>query len=201
VREAILRLNREGLVDVFPRSGTQVRRFTERDIEEIFELRTALETLAIRKAVPRLSPAMLARLTELYEHAEAAIKVGDPKPALDFDTEMHRAVLQACDNHRLQQSMATINDFVILFRNIGAGTPFHRGFTYRHREIVSALERRDPDLAARMLAEHIDAAKTEVFRDFRQRKLLDPVAGTAANVKRRVKRLADAPATGTNKPD
>jgi DNA-binding GntR family transcriptional regulator len=172
VREAILRLNREGLVEIIPRSGTRVRRFTEEDIDEIFDLRIALEALAIRKAALRLKPAQVRQLRASHEAAEAALKQRDTKPALDFDTHLHRTILQAAGNQRLQEMMATINDCVTLFRNIGAGTPFHRGYTYRHRDLVRALEDRDPELAARYMAEHIETAKKELFRDFRHRQLL-----------------------------
>ena len=175
VREAILRLSREGLVEVIPRSGTRVRTFTEQDIEEIFELRIALETLAIRKAATRLARAQVRRLRDMHEQAEAALKKGDTTLALVFDSEMHRTILEASGNQRLQKMMSTITDFVVLFRNIGAHTPFHRGFTYRHRDIVRALDRRDPDIAARVLAEHIEVAKLELVRDFHQRRLLEPV--------------------------
>jgi DNA-binding GntR family transcriptional regulator len=184
VREAILRLSREGLVEIIPRSGTRVRTFTEQDIEDIFDLRIALEALAVRKAATLIETPDLERLREMYERAEIALKKGDAKPALDFDTEMHRTILRASGNERLQDMMATINDFVTLFRNIGAGTPFHRGFNYRHREIVRALERRKPDLAARALSEHLEVAKTELFRDFRQRKLLDPIDKPAGRARR-----------------
>jgi DNA-binding GntR family transcriptional regulator len=189
VREAILRLSREGLVEIIPRSGTRVRTFTEQDIDDIFDLRIALEALAVRKAATRMEPADLERLRQMYTSAELALKTGDPRPALDFDTEMHRTILQASGNERLQQVMATINDFVTLFRNIGAGTPFHRGFNFRHREIMRALARRNPDLAARALSEHLEVAKRELFRDFRQRKLLgstDEVSPQAQRSHRRV---------------
>ncbi len=184
VREAIIRLNRERLVEIIPRSGTRVRTFTERDIEEIFDLRIALEALAVRKAAIRIEAAQLARLRETYERAEAALKKGDAKPALDFDTEMHQTILQASGNERLQEMMGTINDCVTLFRNIGAGTPFHRGFNYRHREILRALERRNSDLAARELSEHLEVAKTELFRDFKRRKLFGPTEMAAGGPKR-----------------
>ena len=174
VREALLLLNRERLVEIIPRSGTRVRTFTEQDIEEIFDLRIALEALAVRKAAIRIETGALGRLRAMYELAERSLKRGDAKPTLDFDTEMHRTILQASGNGRLQEMMLTINDCVTLFRNLGAGTPFHRGFNYRHREILSALERRNPELAARVLSEHIEVAKTQLFRDFKQRKLLQP---------------------------
>lgn len=174
IREAILRLSREGLVEVIPRSGTRIRRFTEGDIDEIFDLRIALEALAIRKAAARLKPAQVQQLRASHEAAEAALRKGDTQPALDFDSQLHRTILQAAGNQRLQEMMATINDCVTLFRNIGAGTPFHRGYTYRHEDLVRALEQRDSELAARFMAEHIETAKKELFRDFRHRKLLAP---------------------------
>lgn len=189
VREALLRLNRERLVEIIPRSGTRVRTFTERDIEEIFDIRIALEALAVRRAASRIEDAQLVRLRQTYERAEARLKNGDPKPALDFDTELHQTILRSSGNERLQEMMTTINDFVTLFRNIGAGTPLHRGFNYRHREIVRALERRKADLAARALSEHLEVAKTELFRDFKQRRLLEPPeisTGRARKAARRV---------------
>ena len=173
VREAILRLSREGLVEIFPRSGTRVRRFTEQDLDEIFDLRIALEALAIRKAALRLEPSQIDQLREMQEKSESALKKGETKPALEFDSHLHYTILQAAGNQRLQEMMVTINDCVTLFRNIGAGTPFHRGYTYRHRELFRALERRNPDLAARLMSEHIEAAKKELLRDFRRRRLLD----------------------------
>lgn len=174
VREAVLRLSREGLVEIIPRSGTRVRTFSEEDLEHIFDLRIALEALAIRKAVARIEPEQIKRLRSMHVKAELALQQGDAKPALEFDTQMHRVILEASGNPRLQEIMVTINDYVALFRNIGARTPYHRGYTYRHREIIRALERRDPDMGARMLSEHIEVAKKELFRDFRQRKLLKP---------------------------
>lgn len=174
IREALLRLAREGLVTMVPRSGTHVRTFTGEDIEEIFDLRVALESLAVRKAAGRLPAADLARLRELHQAAERAIAAGDIGPALEFDYEMHRLILEACGNRKLQEIMRTINDLVTLFRNLGARTPAHRGFTYRHKEIMRALTRRDPEAAARALTEHIEVARREVFRDFADRNLLSP---------------------------
>jgi len=196
VREPILRLNREGLVEVIPRSGTRVRRFTERDIDDIFDLRIALEALATRRAALLLGDAEIAQLRAMHEKSETALKNGDTKPALEFDRQLHQTILQAAGNQRLQEVMATIDDCVTLFRNIGAGTPFHRGYTYRHRELVRALERRAPDLAVRLMSEHIEVAKTELLRDFRRRRLLDSDA-LAAPKKEKVKRAARPRATAS----
>jgi DNA-binding GntR family transcriptional regulator len=70
--------------------------------------------------------------------------------------------------------MGTINDYVTLFRSVGASTPAHRGFNYRHREILKALENEDGSAAARSMAEHIEVAKEQTQRDFHQRNLSLP---------------------------
>jgi len=185
VREALMRLQRDGLVDIIPRSGTRVRSFTDSDIEEIYDLRIVLESLAVRNATSRLTDETIARLRELHEKAETALAGGNFRPALEFDREMHAAIIDACGNGRLQQFMANINDYVTLFRNLGARTPFHRGFTYRHCEIIRALERRDPKAASHALAEHIETAKKEVFRDVQQRRQTLPENGSNARAVRR----------------
>ena len=173
VREALMRLDREGLVEIFPRSGTRVRTFTEEDIEHIFDVRMALESLAARKAADRVQERQLIQLREMYQRGERALKEGDTAPALELDRYMHRLIIEASGNRKLQELMNTVNDFVTLFRNLGARTPEHRGFTYGQGEIVRALERRDGERAARALSKHIEVAKQQLFRDFRRRRLLD----------------------------
>lgn len=171
VREAIRNLIRDGLVEVVPRSQTRVRLFTEDDIEEIFDLRVALETLAVRKAAERLSKEQVHHLRQLHEAAELALTKGNVEPALEFDRNMHRIILEGSGNVRLQEMMVNINDYVMLFRSISARTPAHRGFNYKHREILRALEREDAEAAARALADHILMAKEQTLRDFQQERV------------------------------
>ena len=173
VREAMMMLTREGLVEVIARSQTRVRTFTERDLDEIFDLRTALETLAIRKSVDRLRPEQLKRLCGMYRKSEAAMKRGNSKPVFEFDRELHRTILEASGNSRLQDMMVTINDYVVLFRSIGITTITHRGHTARHSDILRALEHGDAEGAARAMTEHLLVSKEQTLRDFEQRRLLN----------------------------
>lgn len=173
IREALMKLTREGLVEVVPRSQTRVRTFTEHDLEEVFDLRIALETLAVRKAIDRLRPEQLKRLKAMWRRSEAAFKRGNPTPVFEFDGELHRTILEASGNRRLQDMMMTINDYVVLFRNIGATTNTHRGHTARHSDILRALEHGDAEGAARALTEHLLVAKEQTLRDFAQRHFLN----------------------------
>jgi DNA-binding GntR family transcriptional regulator len=171
IREALRALIRDGLVEVVPRSRTRVRNPTEQDIIEIFDLRIELESLAARKSAERIPTAQLQHLRQLHEAAEEQLRQGSTHLALEFDREMHRVIIDNCGNERLRLMMATINDSVTFFRNLGARTPAHRGFNYRHREIMRALTREDGEAAARALAEHIAMAKEQTLRDFEHHKL------------------------------
>jgi DNA-binding GntR family transcriptional regulator len=168
VREAIRTLIRDGLVEVFPRSMTRVRNFTEQDVIEIFDIRIELESLAARKSAERIPADELEHLKALHDAAEEGMRDGSPKGALEFDSEMHRIILENCGNERLKQIMGNINDSVTYFRKLGERTRAHRGFNYRHREIMRALAREDGDAAAKALAEHLLMAKEQTLRDFEQ---------------------------------
>ena len=130
----------------------------------------------MRKAVDRLQPEQTARLKELWDVAERALEQGDIEPALKLDDEMHRMILEASDNRKLQEIMVGINDYVALFRNLGARTPEHGSFVYQLPEIIGALQERNAEAAARCLSEHIREAKEQTVRDFNKRQLLEPVS-------------------------
>jgi GntR family transcriptional regulator, rspAB operon transcriptional repressor len=180
VREALMRLNREGLVDIVPRSGTMVRVFSESDVEDIYDVRIALESLSARRAAKNLKPEHLRRLRQMHERAETAFRRRDFHPLLEFDRELHRLIVEASGNRKLQTIMATINDFVSLFRNLGAKLPAHRGFNYRHREIMQALARRDSEATACALGEHIEGAKEQLLRDLQERQVLKSLSPSQA---------------------
>jgi len=171
VREAIHRLIRDGLVEVIPRSKTRVVTLSEADINEIFELRIALESMAARLSADRIPAQQLEHLNHLHALAENRLKKQDSRPALYFDREMHRVILDNCGNRRLIGMMHRINDYVTLFRNLSERTPAHRGFNYKHREIMRALNRQDGEVAGRAIEDHILMAKEQTQRDFQQHQL------------------------------
>ncbi|MGI0086144.1 MAG: GntR family transcriptional regulator [Nitrososphaerales archaeon] len=187
IREAIRTLIRDGLVEVVPRSMTRVRNFTEQDIIEIFDIRIELESFAARKSAGHIPQVQLQNLRSLHEAAEEGLRAGSPKAALEFDREMHRVILESCGNERLKQMMLNINDSVAFFRKLGERSPAHRGFNYRHREIMRALFRKDGDAAAKALSEHILMSKEQTLHDFDRRQFQGVDQSRAGRVSRRPK--------------
>jgi DNA-binding GntR family transcriptional regulator len=189
VREAIRNLIRDGLIEVVPRSKTRVCTLSETDVNELVDLRMALESLAARLSATRIPKQALLKLSELYDLAEIGLKRGDTRHSLEFDRAMHQQILEHCGNPRLILMLNTINDYVTLFRNMGARNPSHKSFNYRHREIMRALARADGDAAAKAVEEHIVMSKAQTQRDFRETNTLQS-PGKPAKAPRRGKKSA-----------
>ncbi|MDJ1156992.1 GntR family transcriptional regulator [Chelatococcus sp. SYSU_G07232] len=155
VREAFRRLEAQGLVISEPRRGVRVAPLDMAAIKEIAEMRAALEVLALRHAAPRLGPADLAR-------ADAAIREGDAaQNILDWETAnraFHRALTAPC---RMPRLLAAIDELQVASSRFLFVTMRPTGWRPRsntdHRLILSALEERNVEKAASLLARHIQS--------------------------------------------
>ena len=94
VREAILRLADEGLVDIFPQSGTYVARIPRRALYEAILIRRALETTTLTLALASLSAQDLSRLDANLDNLKAAAQAGDVASFHEIDTAFHRLLAE-----------------------------------------------------------------------------------------------------------
>jgi DNA-binding GntR family transcriptional regulator len=108
VREALILLEREGLLDFVPNRGYFVRVFTERDIREIFSLRTALENLAAELCITHLQPEHYAHLEQLIRDQTDAIEQGVMKDVRRIDVAFHRYFIDASDHALLIKNWTSI---------------------------------------------------------------------------------------------
>jgi DNA-binding GntR family transcriptional regulator len=119
VREALVLLERDGLVVSVPNRGTFVRKFDEQDIQEIFTMRTALENLASTLVLPKIGPEHLAHMKasidstiEVYEH-------GNLVELSMLDLEFHRYLVALADNSRLLQAWRMIAvQYTVVLNNL-----------------------------------------------------------------------------------
>ena len=149
VREALLRLALEELVEVSPRSSTRVTRISLERVREICEMRNYLEPLAARLAVPHLTPTDLTRIRTWLTKMDAAAAADRPEEWHRWNQELHALMFRKCGNSfltRVAQEMWERN-----FRHFTAGAVAKPGFRTRrgveHRRILKALEQGDPDAA------------------------------------------------------
>jgi len=156
VRQALHRLAQDGLVRFDPRRGFSVREFTARDIREIFEVRAALEVLALRLGAHKLErPQLQFELAQL-EHVRAHMDQNPIYLFLQNDLRMHNMIIRASGNSRLIQILATIRSQHGLFQFRDS---FYPGRILRaledHERILLCLLEGDFGRAEEQLAQHI----------------------------------------------
>ena len=116
VREAIRKLELEGLVVMIPRKGAEVASITESDLQDVLEVRRALEELAGSKACERITKEELVKLKEASAEFEKIIDSGDLTMIADADMHFHDIIYQATGNARLNQILNNIREQMYRYR-------------------------------------------------------------------------------------
>lgn len=166
VRQALERLIQDGLVRSDPRRGFWTRVFTAQDIHEIYDLRSALEVLALRLAAARLDPVDLrSQLDLLYKVREQL----DQRPVslfLQCDFRLHTLLIRASGNGRLIHFLSRLRSQFSMFQIKDAMYPQRMESALDdHEQILLALLEGNIDKAAELLAAHITHAKAHVLAD------------------------------------
>lgn len=155
VRDALKRLEADGLLVKDEHGGYYCRSFGLEDVDEIYRLRMLLEPYAVRYAVPRLDPEMLQYLRELLEAMDEAIEDRDQERYLDLNREFHMTVYEASQQPRLVQIIKGLWSGRPLFV---AGDLGKTKAAQEHGQILEAIERADVDLASDLLYRHIEGS-------------------------------------------
>ena len=156
VREAMVRLAREGMIDIRPRHGMRVLPVSANDMREIYEILTALESEAAGQiARDGTTPARLEALREAVAQMDRALDADDLDAWARADDRFHRLILESCRNNRLK---AIIEQFWDQSHRVRMLTlrlrPKPSGSNSDHRTLVDAIERRDADTAQRIHHDH-----------------------------------------------
>jgi DNA-binding GntR family transcriptional regulator len=171
VREALILLAREGLVDIEPRRGAIVRSFDAADLADLYDVRALIEPHAARRAATRIGRAELARLGEICAEADARGAADDAavEDQVALNEEFHRIVVTAAESPRLEAALRAVAGIPRAFRAAFWHDDAQREQSlFCHRQIVHALEHRQPRLAEAVMRMHIVGAiefLTEVIDD------------------------------------
>lgn len=165
VREAIRRLESDGLVVRKGRRGVFVADLSEEDVSDLYNVREAIEGQAASLAATHHSSEEIAALKQVYEQYCAAVAAGDPAEILRHDIEFHNLVAQASRSARLQAASRMFRDQLTLLR--------HRSVLVSGRSrrsqvemgaVLEAIERRDADGAERAMRQHMRHARSDVLQ-------------------------------------
>jgi GntR family transcriptional regulator, rspAB operon transcriptional repressor len=163
VRDALLRLEKEGLVSINPRKGAYATPISADDIEEIFELRIVLEGYAARVAVKHLTAQDQAQMRDLLNASEAAFLAGDERRAADLGRQMHDVMVRAVNNRRLESYLDNLDAHYTRLRRFAVTLPgrFQRSHE-QHKAILAAVEHGDGETAGRIMEDHLASVRDDV---------------------------------------
>jgi len=166
VREAIRKLEKEGLVTIEPRRGAYASQISTKDMVEILEVRQNMEGLAAFFAASRMTSDQMEELKSIEEKYNEAVKSGDMQEMIKYDTKFHRMIVESCNNKVLVQMIEQLQELVLRFRYIYYDN-FKRAenMPEEHMEIMQAIETGNAEAARNAADTHIDRLKELVIND------------------------------------
>ena len=171
VREAIRKLEQEGYVIMLPRRGTYVSSVSVHDVKEIFEIRTALESLATVLATVRIEPEELEKLRALLAEIEGHIERKDIEKIVATDIEFHGLLYQVSRNDRLVTIISNLKEQLARFRTLSMSYPGRLQETLEeHRAMVEAIAAGDADAAREAAERHMEQAEKTLLKAMRKNK-------------------------------
>ncbi len=174
VREALHRLQQDGVIRTRPNHGFFVTSFNATDIDEIFEVRAALEALAMRSVVHRFPDEDYAWAVEQLDDVQRMIESGNDESGivvanerfLAMDQGFHRFLLDNSGNQRLVAMVNGLWAQISVFQKAGTYVPGYIDVALgQHREIIRLLRDRRHDAAIAALEHHIRDMKTRIIAD------------------------------------
>ena len=160
VREALNSLQTEGLICIEPRRGARLRRFSVKEVKNLYDLRETLEVFAV--SVARVTPALLAELSKSVDRTRRFVKANDKIRHIEEDTRFHAAIAAATGNDELCRVLKNIQDQIWLCRcktyKLSSTTA-----SDAHLTILRALEQNDRKGAQVAMRNHIDHVRTRLM--------------------------------------
>jgi len=155
IREALQRLNAEGLVHIVPRRGMFVTDISITDLQKIFEVRTVLAGFSARLAAQRATTDQIAQMEQVL-HGLEQVQSGDYKLLIDIDRRFQRLLYQAAGNEILAESLDHLYDlslriWYLVLHQLGDV----RDAIEEHQQVAEALKARDGARAEALIQQHI----------------------------------------------
>ncbi len=163
VREALLELSSKRLVKFLPQKGVVINTFSDKEIEDVFEIRTALEVFAIKKTCLVCGPEDISHISRLMDEQKAAAKAGDAVAFMEADRAFHIFFIQLTDNEYLTEMMQDIRDIMHLM-GFKALTQKNRlqEVIQEHKAVLTAVKNRNAAEAAAQMETHLTYSRQAV---------------------------------------
>ena len=169
IREAIRKLELEGLVIMIPRRGAEVAGITEKNLRDVLEVRRCLEELAVELAVERMDEEDIEKLEEARQRFREALKSGDMIRIAQADEQFHDVIFAGTHNEKLVYLLNNLRDQMYRYRLEYIKDKGKRQILMiEHENILNAVKTRNLELGKRAMREHIDNQEITISRNLSQ---------------------------------
>jgi DNA-binding GntR family transcriptional regulator len=168
IREAIRKLELEGLVIMMPRRGAEVAQITEKGLRDVLEVRRALDALCTELACDRITEEEKQRLRDACDEFEKATATGDATVIAAADVALHDIIVEATRNQRLIQLINNLSEQMYRYRfEYIKDENQHNNLVEEHRMIYESIVRCDKEGAAKAAKLHIDNQESSIIKQIR----------------------------------
>ena len=156
VREAFRQLELEGLIQIVPNKGAYVTGITEKDVKDIYMIRSLLEGLCARWATENITDAQMEEMEENVYLAKFHAQKGHYEQLAALDNRFHEIMYEACNSKMLEHQLKDFHDYVLRVRkktlaNVNRGTKSNE----EHEQIMEAIKSKNADVAEALANKHM----------------------------------------------
>ena len=164
VREALHTLEMEGLLESIPRVGYKVRTLSDREVDEICQIRTAIETLAAGWAIEKDHKKLVKNLRENIAAMEHQVARGEVRAFVDFDAQFHEIIAGLSGSKRLLELAQTLRRHMLSYRvqSIYVADNVLRAIE-GHKAILAAIAKHDKKAVAEAIERHLEQSKRDIL--------------------------------------
>lgn len=171
IREAIRKLELEGLVIMIPRRGAEVAQITEKSLKDVLEVRRTLDVLSVELACERISEEEKQQLKMACLEFEKATKGKDASVIAKADVKLHDIIVDATGNQRLKQLVNNLSEQMYRYRFVYIKDESqHEKLIAEHHEIYEGILAGDKERAAKAAGIHIDNQEKSIISQIRLEK-------------------------------
>ena len=171
IREAIRKLELEGLVIMIPRRGAEVAQITWKNLKDVLEVRRALDVLAVELACDRMTQEELQELFGACEKFAEATKTKNAREIAQADVALHDLIVVSSRNNRLIQLVNNLAEQMYRYRfEYIKDSSQHERLIQEHNDMYQSILRKDKEFAARAVRKHIDNQEEAIIRQLQLEK-------------------------------
>lgn len=166
IRDALRRLEQENLIEKLSYGGYRIKELTMKDIEEIFGIRTVLESYAAMLATSRINEPEIKEMEAILASSREAIKKSDYDQFIELNTEFHSRLYHASKSEHLLRILGQLWDYFYKYRKVIFRTKTNLEDSYRgHRNMIRKMKAGDQRAVERLVREHVGRALVALKRE------------------------------------